>query len=355
MPLPDPNDPGGVETRRRSAQEAYRQILEAPESICTGIFGITNMGKSNFAKGLVAFAWSDGWDVIVSDMKDEYSVKGRPRDAVKLGTLAHRWTVQDLRLEPRVLHNEALQLAVVPMGPKAEEWGRAFNLVARCLRHLKKRKLLWVVEETQYFERYEREWVEAVATQWRDFNVRVAFVSQRAGGIEINASSQMGCIVSFAQNVKADVDALRARTSQSDTYYADRVARLTAGQFELWLQGENKNEQEERRKQERAGELGQRANRDGSGGSSTGPLRGREADSGRDGVEHEQRELVVQGGGRVRVDEKDAPGVAPSTSRNTAELGQPPELPAAERFKLKNRRRPVPKKKPPPRRPSKET
>lgn len=350
MRLPDPNDPGGAELRRRSTEEAFRVILEAPESICTGIFGITNMGKSNFAKALVAHAWSDGWDVIVSDMKDEHSVRGRPRDAVKLGTLAHRWTIQDLRLEPGVLRNEALQLAVVPMGPKAEDWGRAFNLVARLLRHLKKRKLLWVIEETQYFERYEREWVEAVATQWRDFNVRAVFISQRAGGIEINACSQMGCLVSFAQNIKADVDALRARTAQTDTTYADRVARLTAGQFELWLQGENKNEQERRRQQERSGQLEQHADRDGGGGGGSGPLRGREASPGRNGVEHQQGQLVVQGSGHVRLDEAEAPGVAPAPPRNTAEL-EPP----AEKFKLKNRRRVNPKKKPPPRRPSKET
>lgn len=220
------------------------------------VVGQTGTGKSHFAKQLVGELMAEGRRILVLDVKDEYSVKGRVRVESDLGPLPHRWTAAQVAAQPEVLEHPALLLAVVPEEPTRartafQQWARAFVLLAELLRDYKL-PVVFVLEEVQSWAKHQQELVEAVAVLWRDYGASVVFVSQRAVGIPISARAQLSQIVSFSQQEPADIEALRDRTALNDPEFADRVSRLSGQQFLTWRAGASNGEGKERRAAEQA-------------------------------------------------------------------------------------------------------
>lgn len=214
--------------------------LEVPDR--RGIFGRTRCGKTRWAKRFVREQLLAGWPVVVLDVKDEWSTKGRPRDGVELGPLPYRWTAWQLLQRPSVLDSPHLRMAVVPDdADDAKSSARAFALVAKLLRErgkLGRGPLLLVLDEVQFWARHELDLLEAVATIWADYGVALVLISQRPAGLPIDARSQLSHLVSFSQEEPADIEALRDRTRLTDPTYHERVQRLSPGAFETWRAGE---------------------------------------------------------------------------------------------------------------------
>lgn len=227
-----------------------------------GVFGVTRSGKTEWMKREVLMKLVLAQRrVIALDCKRELSVKGRPRLNTQVGPLPYEWTASQVAMQPRILQRPGLQLAVVPdqlMEPRS--CARAFALVARLLRSFwdegQDLRTTFVLEETQLWEKYERELLEAVATGWGDFGVDLVIVSQRANGVPIDARSQCTTIISFEQTEPADIEALRLRCSLTDPTFHERVSRLPhrGHQYELWRAGVTKHVEE--KPQERRPDVG---------------------------------------------------------------------------------------------------
>lgn len=279
-------------------------VLEAKDRAL--VTGQTGTGKSHYAKALIAGELARGRRVLVLDVKDEWSnvsVDGTRRIAP--GPLPYRWTATQLSRDPGAVTEPDLALAIVPNGPSPRDAARAFQLIAALLREVKLPVLL-VLEEVQYWERYAREDLEAVATMWRDFGVAVLFVSQRAAGVPIDARSQINAIVSFAQQEPADIEALEDRTALTDPTFADRVSRLSGRQSLTWRAGVSNGE--EQRRDAEQGQPGQ----DGSDGGG-GPVRVRVAEEASGGADHQGD----AGGGDDRGQVRD-PLVVPAASSSSS-------------------------------------
>lgn len=215
-----------------------------------GVFGTTGSGKTEFVKKhVLGELLQRGQRVIALDVKDELSVKGRPRPLTSVGPLPFRYTDAQFAAYPKVINEPGLALAVVPEERTARACAVAFKRIAQMLeafaRDGSNAHTVFLCEETQFWAHYRNdkwrceEYVDAVATMWRDYNVTLVFVSQRAVGVPIDARAQLNQLVSFAQSEPADIDALRLRTALTDATFSERVAALEpeAHRYELWRAG----------------------------------------------------------------------------------------------------------------------
>jgi hypothetical protein len=218
--------------------------VEAADRI--GVFGQTGTGKTEYVKReLLTPLLASNVRVLALDVKDELSIRGRPRGNTAVGPLPYRWTASQVAYQPEVLADPALRLAVVPDELTPKKCARAFKLLAQSLKFLAedghRLRTVLVLEETQFWARHEEDLLEAVATMWRDYDVSLVLVSQRAVGVPISARAQLNQLVSFAQTEPADIEAIRLRTQLSDPTFHERVALLRPREFQLWRAGVLKN------------------------------------------------------------------------------------------------------------------
>jgi KaiC/GvpD/RAD55 family RecA-like ATPase len=197
------------------------------------VVGKTGTGKSNFAKRLVSEQLAGGGRVVAFDPLDEYSIKGKRSDQVRLGPLGERCTVDQLVTDPRrYLDLQVLSLAVVPDSDGVGDVARDFEAVADLVKHTG--HLTLVVDEVGYFGEPCEPKLKTVAAMYRHNSVSVVLVSQRAVQIPLTARAQASTIVAFRQDERADLDALEKRCGHDIPDIAERVSRLPPGEHVLW-------------------------------------------------------------------------------------------------------------------------
>ncbi len=281
-------------------------MLSVEPSDRSGIFGQTGSGKTEYLKReLLEPLMAAGVRLVVIDVKDELSVRGRPREMARVGPLPHRWTATQVAMQPEILAEEKLSLAVVPDEMTPKKCARAFALVANLLKALgeeqRSRPVVLVLEECEYWATYEQELLTSVAKMWRDYGVSVVFVSQRAVGVPIAARAQLNQVICFQQSEPADIDAIRLRTEITDPTFHARVQRLQPWKFETWRAGVS-NVQEERRQRRSGGSGDERVHPERSSeGSGSGNGDALDVGAGEQGERPDVADLQVREAGGAEV------------------------------------------------------
>jgi DNA helicase HerA-like ATPase len=84
--------------------------VEAADRI--GVFGQTGTGKTEYVKReLLTPLLASNVRVLALDVKDELSIRGRPRGNTAVGPLPYRWTASQVAYQPEVLADPALRPA----------------------------------------------------------------------------------------------------------------------------------------------------------------------------------------------------------------------------------------------------
>lgn len=193
------------------------------------IVGKRGSGKSHAAKDLCASELKAGARVVAFDPHDEYSQLGRKSDAVTLGPLSKRVSVDALLKEPELLDDARLSLAVVPRG-EPKQIAREFRAVADQV--LETGNITFLAEELAVYGEYAEDDLNYAATQSRHVNVALVFVSQRMVHVPKTARTQATVLQSFLQNDPEDLKAISKITGSKD--FAERVARLPRRKSLSW-------------------------------------------------------------------------------------------------------------------------
>lgn len=193
------------------------------------IVGKRGSGKSHAAKELCGAELGHGARVVVFDPHDEYSQLGRKTDAVTLGPLSQRMSVDAMLERPEVLDDAKLSLSLVPAGdPK--QVAQQFRAVADQV--LDTGNMTLVADEVGVYEDFAEDHLNYAATQSRHSNVALVFVAQRMVHIPKTARTQATVVQSFLQNNPEDLTALAKLTGSKD--FAADVSRLPRRKSLTW-------------------------------------------------------------------------------------------------------------------------
>lgn len=194
------------------------------------IVGKRGSGKSHQAKSLCGDLVKAGWRVLAFDPHDEYSQQGRKTDAVTLGPLTQRATLDALLAYPVILDRADLAMAVVPSGRGGAELAADFAIFWQLAEDTG--RLCAVVDEVGDYSEYAEETLNHAATQGRHFGVPVVLVAQRMMQIPKTARTQASALLSGIQSDPEDLKQIEKITGGADI--AARVAKLPRREFVAW-------------------------------------------------------------------------------------------------------------------------
>lgn len=194
------------------------------------VVGKRGTGKSTFAKRLAGAEQDAGRSVLVLDPHDEYSRHGRACEAVELGPLRSRCTVDELLASPSLLDQPALSLAVVPEERSAEGLADAVTEVVALAEATG--GLTLFLDEVGFYSELIASRLNVLATQSRHASMPLVLVAQRTVQIPKTARTQASALYSFRQTNRDDLKEL-SELVEDDTFAA-AVKRLHRGRFLSW-------------------------------------------------------------------------------------------------------------------------
>lgn len=208
----------------------------------TGIFGMTESGKSHLLKNELLPAWSSG-PIVSADVNDELSRHGTEKPNRKLGPLRERCTASKLAAFPSKLLEPDLSLAVVPdvHGNVASE-AACWDLIAQLLisyaplfaqRH---HNVKFINGECgPYFRRLtapQRERLLVLATRGvTHLNIDCVYETQCPSLVDINVRRNIANVYYFKLPEAADIDTVREKAGKQ---FAERVRRLPLREHLVW-------------------------------------------------------------------------------------------------------------------------
>jgi hypothetical protein len=210
-----------------------------------GVIGVTQHGKSTWAKDWAAWLIRKLYSVVAWDPADEWSVHGKARKHCKRGPLRDAVSFSELLKNPRrYLSRRRLQLAVRPDPyPLAGAWE-------------KKRKLSpeeWVANQFTTFAQLVRRWTPAgplalfidecnllfkhaaaalddISERWAKEEIVPIFLGQRWTHFTVNMRAQIAWLISFKQVKKTD---LRFLSDDAGQDFARALPWLPPGRYRV--------------------------------------------------------------------------------------------------------------------------
>jgi hypothetical protein len=207
----------------------------------TGIFGMTESGKSHLLKNELLPAWPC---VIACGVNDELSVYGQQRPGRALGKLRERMTASQLAKYPSKVLEQDLSLEVVPdkFGDPASE-AVCFDLIARLLIKagatqsvIRKHNVKLLASECgPYFKRLtpqQRERLVLLATRGvTHLGVDLIVETQRPNLVEVSVRANLDTVYYFKLPEAADLDTVREKAGKQ---FMERVRRLPLRHHLVW-------------------------------------------------------------------------------------------------------------------------
>ncbi|HLK99548.1 MAG TPA: hypothetical protein VK539_03145 [Myxococcaceae bacterium] len=211
-----------------------------------GIVGVTQHGKSTWAKQWAAFLLTKLYSVIAWDPGDEWSVMGKARKYAKRGPLKVKVLFSELLSKPvKYLSRKRLSLAVVPDEMPAEllngekkisqdEWiSSQFRRFAAWVRRATPEgvPIALFIDECHQLLKHAEDVLEDVALRWAKEEIVPVFIAQRWLHFPKNVRAQLAWVVSFLQTEKSDLRFMREDVGRD---FARAVVGLTVpGRFRV--------------------------------------------------------------------------------------------------------------------------
>lgn len=203
-----------------------------------GIVGVTQHGKSTWAKAWAAHLIAKLYSVIAWDPGDEWTVLGKARKYAKRGPLKVKVLFSELLKNPvKYLSRKRLQLGVVPdempaallAGEKKiskEQWiSDQFRRFAALVERATPQgvPIALFVDECHLLKKHAEDVLDDIAERWAKEEIVPVLITQRWGHIPKNVRAQLGWVISFLQREVSDLRFLREDAGRD---FARAVARL---------------------------------------------------------------------------------------------------------------------------------
>ena len=186
-----------------------------------GIIGVTQHGKSTWAKEWAAWLITKGHSVIAWDPADEWSIHGKQRKHCKRGPLRDSVFLSELVKNARKwLTRKGLQLAVKPnpyppggafegkrqIGPN--EWvSRQFTTFTTLVRGWTPPRvpIAFFIDEVNLLFKYAEAALDDIAERWAKDEIVPIFLGQRWMHFTKNMRAQIAWLISFKQVKQHDL------------------------------------------------------------------------------------------------------------------------------------------------------
>ena len=200
-----------------------------------GIIGVTQHGKSSWAKAWVKYLLSKGYSVIVWDPADEWHVNARGRRFCKPGPLQHSVTVSELLRDPRKhLSKKRISLAVRPDDIYADEKTIAeqFTEFVQWVRRATPEgvPLFFVIDECNLLLKHAGSALSDIAERWAKEEIVPCFVGQRWTHFSPDVRAQLAWLVAFKQVKESDLRFLRTEVGSD---FAAALPTLEPGAYRV--------------------------------------------------------------------------------------------------------------------------